>query len=338
MRLAYVGSSDLRDILPANSDGDQGIEPGSGATLSPSTDVQVSQLASHGWSTTLASLRRPARSEVDRFDVLLTSASAELADPSREPRDALIELVRFAKERKNAHVVVINCSSLLPAPQEEASEGDPIDLRIRRLNLAIIEASSATGLSVLDADRLVAESRIPNKVGSFGYPPKMREVLRSSLMAILGELGFARRAVMEARLPFIGRVISMSMDRWLKSEGDIVEAGDVLCEIRMSGLTRMTRPTNAVVLASITAHGRAVRRMGQERMGRRTLDARIALVANENAVVRKVVQQEGAALRSRELLAVLSHDDKVSINDPDVGPAPLRLTLRSDDPRVEGLL
>ena len=68
-----------------------------------------------------------------------------------------------------------------------------------------MEASKATGLSVLDADRLVAEMRLPVKVrGVLGYAPEVDGVLRTALSSILGELGYADRAVMGVRVPFRG--------------------------------------------------------------------------------------------------------------------------------------
>ncbi len=181
--------------------------------------------------------------------MLLTSASAELEDPSREPRAALVELAGFVRERLNAHTVVLNASTLQPAASDQpaASErsgvlepDEPASLRIRRVDLAAMEASHESGLSVLDADRLAAEIRLADKVrGPYEYAPEINGALRSMLASILGELGFAQRALMEAHTPYIRQVVAISVEEWLKSEGDVVTAGDVLCRLRLSGLRRL---------------------------------------------------------------------------------------------------
>ena len=163
LRVAFVGSHDLRELLLESGGADQ--EHGLAANLSASTHVEFSQLPPQGWTSMLGTLR--SNGSTDPFDVLLTSATAELDDPGREPREALIELARFAGERHRVHVVVLNASTLLSGPDTAghiSRDAEPLDLRIRRLNLAIMEASKATGLSVLDADRLVAETRFPIKV------------------------------------------------------------------------------------------------------------------------------------------------------------------------------
>ena len=250
LRVAFVGSPDLRELLL----GDPGADPGRAhtSTLSTTPHMELSELPPQGWTSTLGSLRSDG---TDPFDVLVTSATAELDDPSREPADALIELTRFVGERRHAPVVVLNASTLLLGPDTVgglARDAEPLDVRIRRLDLATMEASKATGLSVLDADRLVAEMRLPVKVrGVLGYAPEVDGVLRTALSSILRELGYADRPVMGVRVPSVGPIANLSVERWLKSEGDVVGSGDVICEIRLSGLRRVRHITNALVLASI---------------------------------------------------------------------------------------
>ena len=90
LRVAFVGSPDLRELLL----GDPGAHPRRAHTsmLSTTSHMELSELPPQGWTSTLSSLRSDG---TDPFDVLVTSATAELDDPSREPADALIELTRF---------------------------------------------------------------------------------------------------------------------------------------------------------------------------------------------------------------------------------------------------
>lgn len=344
LRMSFVGSNDLEALIQGDSDGDAGVHEDLTAIMSASTAIDATRINPGGWGATLDSLRSDAPTEARRFDVLLTSASAELADPSHQPREALIGLSRYSREQCHGHVMVLNGSTLL-GPYEEARldgprVGEPLDLRVRRLNLAIMEASNATGLSVLDADRLVAETRLRGKVtGPFGYAPEINGMLRSALASILGSLGFAERALMEVRMPFIREVAAVSVVRWLKSEGDSVAPGDVMCQLRLSGLRKLKRPRTATVLASIEHRGPVLERfLTRERVQRRTLDAVVSLVAGDGAVLRNVVRPAGMAVPPGDVLAVLSGDDNTPIADADLKASPFRAVIRTDDPKLEALL
>jgi hypothetical protein len=342
--LSYVGSNDLQALLRANADVETMLHEDFNAILSDSTAIKVSRIGSGGWAATLDSLRSDPSAEADRIDVLLTSASAELADPSRHPREALIDLSRSVRERSKGHVIVLNGSTLSGASERGGNDssggGEALDLRIKRLNLAIMEVSNATGLSVLDADRLVAETRLPGKVtGPFVYAPEIQAMLRSALASILGALGFAERAAMEVRLPFIREVAAVSVERWVKSEGDPVEAGEVLCHLRLSGMWRMQRPMSATVLASIDGRSPPLERfLARERVQQRRLDAVVSLVAGERGVLRRVMRPAGAALRSGDVLAILSGDGGVPIGDLPLKGNPFRAVIRTDSPKLEALL
>jgi hypothetical protein len=334
LRVAFVGSLDVRELLGGPVDPKRALT----STLATPTEVALLQLPKRGWTNTLNTLRSDGTAEP--FHVLLTSATAELEDPSREPREALIELTRFVAERHQAPVVVMNASTLLFRPgtaRRLDSETEPLDLRVRRLDLAIMEASKATGLSVLDADRLVAEMDLPFKVtGILGYASEVNEVLRDALSSILGELGYAGRPVMGVRVPFMGPIAEISVGRWLKSEGDVVGSGDALCELRLRGLRVRRQLTNALVLASIKQRPPVVRQViDRDRTGRRTFDEVRALVAGDGAVLRRVLRSDGERVRPGELIAFLTRDPATPVDElePEVGP--FRVSIRTNDPVVE---
>lgn len=335
LHVAFVGSLDLRELLLE----DPGAYPERAliSTLSTPTHVQLFQLPQRGWTNTLANFR--SKGTTEPFDVLLTSATAELEDPSPESREALIELTRFVGEQHQAPVVVLNASTLLFGPDTTgglARETQPLDLRIRRLDLAIVEASKATGLSILDADRLVAEAHLSLKVrGILGYAPEMYGELRLALSTILGELGYAGRPVMGVRVPFLGPIADLSIGRWLKSEGDNVASGDVLCEIRLSGLRVMRQVTSAVDLASIQGRGPVIRKIAnREQLERWQLDEVRLLVAADSAVFRKALRSDGDKVGPGELIAVLSGEPGTPVDGAELELGPFRVGHRTDDRAV----
>ena len=332
LRVAFVGSTDLRELLLDDPSAD--LEHALTSSRSTPTDMELSQLPPQGWTNTLSSLRSGGSTEP--FDVLLTSATAELDDPSREPADALIELTRFVGEQHQASVVVLNASTLLLGPdtsRELILDTEPLDVRIRRLDLASLEASKATGLSVLDADRLVAEMRLPVKVrGVLGYAPEVDGVLRTALSSILQDLGSADRPVRGVRVPSVGPIANLSVERWLKSEGDVVGSGDVLCEIRLSGRRRVRHITNALALASIKQRAPVIRQIiDPDHVRLRKFDEVRSLVAGDSAVLRKVLRSDGEGVQPGELIAVLSGDPATPVDRLELEPGPFRVALRIND-------
>jgi hypothetical protein len=334
LRLLAAGAPDLRDLLLAKPDGRK-LDGGLGDSLGPSTDIEVVLIGARGWAGTLEELAGDTE-EHEGPQVVITSVSSEISDPSAEPAERLIELAR-AVEARGGRVVVLNGSTLVPG--DPGRDGEPLDLRIRRLNLAAMEASHATGLSVLDADRLIAESPLPRKVvGPFDYSPEMCEALRSGLISILDELGFAAHSVRQARVPYVRKATDLAVARWLKTEGEAVAPDDVLCELRLEGMRMMTRPTSAVVLASVGARKPAIRRLvSRDRVRRRASDVVVSLVARDTAVLRRILRPEGASVRSGDGLALLTREPDTPL-DASSRPELFRAVLHTDDPVVESQL
>lgn len=334
LRVTVIDTADLRALFL------QELGPGRArqrlaAPSWSSRPAEVTHVPARGWGTTLGCLR--SDDITDPFDVLVTSATAELDDPSREPATALIELSRFVRERHRAPVVVLNASTLLPPDvTEPAAHGtEPLDLRIRRLDLAIMEASKATALSVLDADRLLAEIPHPVKVTGSGYPPEMNRALRTALSSILGELDEPGDALRSVRIPAMGPIADLSVERWLKTEGDAVAIGDVLCEVRVRG-PLVRHVTSAVELAAIEKRGPVIRRIierDQPRDG--AIDDVRSVVAGGAAVLRRVLRADGESVTAGDPIAVLSEDPATPLRGPERELRPFRITLRAAD-RVVG--
>ena len=128
------------------------------------------------------------------------------------------------------------------------------------------------------------------------------------------------------------QIVDLSIGRWLKSEGDDVASGDVLCEIRLSGRWSMRRPTTAMALASIKGRGPVVRQIvNRERVRRRRFDGVGSLVAGDSAVLRKVLRDEGETVRPGELIAVLSGNPATPVDSDRVHWNSFRVVFRTDD-------
>ena len=124
----------------------------------------------------------------------------------------------------------------------------------------------------------------------------------------------------------------------VKSEGDAVAAGDVMCQLRLSGVRLLKSPRSATVLASIDRRPPLLERLvTRERVQQRALDADASLVAADNGILRRVLRTAGSSIRPGDALAILSEDGRAAI-DQGLAASPFRAVIRTDNPRLEALL
>ena len=343
-RLVCIQAPDLRDLLVGAGEGGRKLERSLSLAIAASTPLMITEIGAQGWAGTLEYLQSDGDEGADDPPVLLTSVSSELADPSPDARESLIQLARFVQEDRRGRLAVLNASSLVPrartAAESRHGERDPLDLRIRRLNLAVLEASHATGLSVVDADQLVAEMNAPHKVvAPFDYSPEVCDALQARLVAILDDLGFVERSVMEARVPFISGGGELTVESWLKTEGDIVGAEDVICELRLGRIRQMACPRSAIDLAAIDGRKPLMRVLFSREQERWMVrDTVLPLVARDSGFLRRILRPAGAKVRAGDHLAVFTRDAETHIDESTNGVGTFRAVLRTENPVAEMLL
>lgn len=332
VRVTFVPARDVADVLLGG--GGRKLERGLAEILGDATRVDALRGGTTGWSRTLPMLEAGGTLDGEAT-VVVTSVSAEVDDPSPDPREALVALAQTIRDR-DGRLVVLNASSV--APRDGA---DALDLRIRRLNLAVVEASHEAGFSVLDADRIVTEATVSEKIrGPFDYAPEVCAALRAAFVAILGDLGLTPQPVLELRVPFVRQATDLRVERWLKGEGDRVEADDTICEIKMGHARRLSRPTSAVVLASLGGRTPLFQRLAsRERVRRRSRSAVLSVVARDDAVLRRITRRAGEPVRSGDALGILTRDPESELVGAVAATAGVfRAVMRTDDPVIEAML
>jgi hypothetical protein len=341
-RLAFVGTSDLRDLLVPVELGGRKLARTLTTSGGPSSVVAL-ELPVGGWASTLERIRSNAQwRDGGGAHFVLVSVLGELQDPSPDPREALDDLARFLRARDD-HLVVLNASSLVGVfhrAADRSRSSAPLDLQVRRLNLVAMVASHVNGLSILDADRVVAETVLPGKViDDFEYALEVCEALHASLLQILSERGMAGGPVLEVRVPFMRQASHVSVARWLKSEGEVVSRDEPICELRIGELRFSSRPTSAVVLASINGSMSLARRLARGRQVQRPVqDAVVSLMACDEAILRRRLHSEGTSVAPGDALALLSRDADAPLGRDGAKFAAFRAVARTDDKLLEGLL
>lgn len=283
--LVAFGGQDVRDALLGLAD----VRPG-------------------GWATATQGLA----DDTGDASAVLVSVSGELADPSPDRGEALRALCTVAAERGVA-ALVLNASSLLGATEgSSTTTAEPLDRTIQRLNLAAAEASLADGLAVVDADRLAAElGGADNVLGPHTYSDRLSAALRDEVRRILVDLGvLADRGASVLAVPFLPQSPDLTFGRWLVEDGEAVEAGQPICDLTMTGLRRLHRPTSARSLGAIERERSPLRDLARRLAGtgNRQVTLTITLAARDAGTLRAPRVAPGDTVRVGEALAVVTRD------------------------------
>jgi hypothetical protein len=109
-----------------------------------------------------------------------------------ESKGNLIRVIRAAKERLDAHVIVLNCSPLDPDDLTHNYYGleDTLALRVRKLNLAIMQLSASEGISIIDVERLVAELGGEHVLKALLYSDEAHRAVSQEFLRVVEDIGF----------------------------------------------------------------------------------------------------------------------------------------------------
>lgn len=195
LHLVVVGENDLVDVLAGSAEGgtklDGGIVELIGEHTSGACTAMMTRLPRPPATGLRASLEehRPAVA-----DIVFLSLAPDVFEstPVSEVETALEDVIRQVKSW-DAHVIILNACTIDPEVVISNYHGknEGFAMRAHRLNLALMRLSIATGVSILDADRVIAEAgaaavvEAPLRYTADGC----RSILRESVR-IIDEYGF----------------------------------------------------------------------------------------------------------------------------------------------------
>jgi hypothetical protein len=217
----------------------------------------------------------------------------------------MTRLVRYLQDELKARVVVYGCSSFDPADASHnyAVTADPPSVRAHRLNYALIQLSQQEEISLVDVDRIIAELGGRAHVRRFAdYSPEAYQAIGREFFRITEEIGLFKKqsALLKLILPqFDNQFQSGSIVRWHKQEGEWVQAGDHLLDIKVEEIKRYKR-TNA---------GQADEELEAVEMKTRNWSWLVRLTASDDGFLRKKYVAEAGMCAADDLLAVLSREE-----------------------------
>jgi hypothetical protein len=220
-------------------------------------------------------------------------------------RENMSRLVRYLEDERKARVVIYGCSSFDPADRSHnyAVTADPPSVRAHRLNFALIQLSQQEDFSLVDVDRIVAELGGGAHVRRFAdYSAEAYQAIGREFFRITEALGLFKQesTLLKLVLPQIDNQFqSGSIVRWHKQEGEWVQAGEPLLDIKVEEIKRYKR-TNA---------GQAEEELEAVEQTTRNWSWLVRLTASDEGFLHKQYVAEGEACAAEDLLAVLSNEE-----------------------------
>jgi hypothetical protein len=104
----------------------------------------------------------------------------------------LEQIAQRLRARSQAPVLVFNMSAAIPGDSVHSHEGlgDTLATRVRRFNLALIELSQRTGISVVDVDTVVAREGVGRaKLDALHFTADGARAVAAEVVRILDDLG-----------------------------------------------------------------------------------------------------------------------------------------------------
>jgi hypothetical protein len=203
LTIVLLGGRDLDDAVLSSSEGGRQLDRGLADVLAerqPDLEVEVRRLP----AVSVTELAADADGLAERLagvDIVLRSLEPDVtggpddvsgADRARRFATDLATVIAAAKQ-SGARVFLLNGATFDPADHVSSYQeaGDTAPLLLHRLNLELIDLSMLDGISVIDADRLVAETGGATHVrGLFDFSPDLCAAIRDELAFVLDDYGF----------------------------------------------------------------------------------------------------------------------------------------------------
>jgi len=200
LSIVVLGGTDLDDSVLSRAQGgralDEGLDDALRAAHPTLTSVEIRRVDPRPVGELAVDL--PAFvAQLDGADVVLRSVQPDLigietgAAFAAEFRDAMAAVIAAVKDT-GARMFLLNGATYDPADTASCYVGgETTPLAIHRLALELIDLSMLDGISVIDADRLVAETGGASHVrGCLEYSPELCATIRDEIVFVLEDYGY----------------------------------------------------------------------------------------------------------------------------------------------------
>jgi hypothetical protein len=197
LRILAVGGAELTDVIASTKDGGSKLKSGLSEKLAAAYEGKFSVDVTTHPAVTMKELGDIIPSLNGNPDVVFLSVLADVTGKGHLDTDGFeadARRVATSLKEKGAHVIFSNVSTIDPADTTTNYHGlqdDPPSLRAHKTALAILDLSNQLGVSVIDADRLLAEMGAAPHVEKIGhYDAEASDIICEEIKRILEDYGF----------------------------------------------------------------------------------------------------------------------------------------------------
>ncbi len=197
LRILAIGGAELTDVIASTKDGGSKLTSGLSEKLAAAYEGKFAVDVTNHRAVTMKELGDIVPSLNGNPDVVLLSVLADVTGKDQLDTDGFeADARRVANSLKEmgAHVIFANVSTIDPDDTVTNYHGltdDPPSLRAHKTALAILDLSNQLGVSVVDADRLLAEMGAAPHIEKIGhYDAEASDIICEEIKRILEDYGF----------------------------------------------------------------------------------------------------------------------------------------------------
>jgi hypothetical protein len=196
LRTLVAGGPDVRDGLFSRVDGGQALGRGLRERVAEKYAGRFTVEAEYvPWPPGPLPRDLADRAADPRLDVAVLAVEPVVRGGlgSEQLQESLGALITRVKAARGPHVLVWNCSSVVPEDRTSRyrTGDEPLAVRAHRMNLVLIDLSILHGISIVDLDRVVAELGAAHHVReAFRYSAEASAAGCEETLRILEDIGF----------------------------------------------------------------------------------------------------------------------------------------------------
>lgn len=197
LRILAIGGADLTDVIASTKNGGSKLTSGLSEKLADAYQGKFTVDVTNHHAVTMKELGDIIPGLNGDPDVVLLSVLSDVTGKGHLDTDSFeaeARKVANSLKDKGAHVIFSNVSTIDPLDTVTNYHGlqdDPPSLRAHKTALAILDLSNQLGVSVVDADRLLAEMGAAPHVEKIGhYDAEASDIVCEEIKRILEDYGF----------------------------------------------------------------------------------------------------------------------------------------------------
>jgi hypothetical protein len=320
LRILVKGGVDARDCLLSREEGGSKLDRGLSHILVDrygigSMKVQVQFEERPAAAGYFEELVGGAGKAADAPNLVILSLHPDVLRPYDQGFGAaMTEVVRILKSR-GCEVIFLNASTIDPSDFATNYAGltdEPFSMVAQRLDLDLLRLSVSEDVSIVDADRILAElGASALVVGPTDYLVDACAAVCAETARVIDDIGFLDKILLDhnpeggrdwirLELPFlVSGAEEVIVTKWHKSVGEIVESGDPLCDVTVRSGRAMVRVNAA---SKLLEGDRSTGRRPNMRTVR--LKVGFRLTSAESIQLSEVIAEDGQAIGKDRLLAI----------------------------------